>query len=269
MKTLHIAPGVPAGGSLIRAIRDAGLEEQVLPFPDDLSCGPIARDEPSARAAWWDQFYDASNLTAMLGEFWERVTTSDHRLVVWFGRHSASELAFFLTSTDRLGERPYDIVDVTSRRLSVRRGDGSSSNLISQGVGLTPADALQSLLGSERTITPEERETSRQHWRRLKTENAPFRIITEAGLASASIDHFDSSLLQQASTEWKKVALIVGYTMVQNGEPYIQVGDLMLLARVVALVEAGKLLADGDPREMQSCRVRLPDEMANRSDSSV
>jgi hypothetical protein len=41
-------------------------------------------------------------------------------------------------------------------------------------------------------------------------------------------------------------------------EPYIQVGDLMLLTRVVALVEAGKLLADGDPSEMRSCRIRLP-----------
>ena len=34
--------------------------------------------------------------------------------------------------------------------------------------------------------------------------------------------------------------------------------DTMLITRVVALVEAGKLLADGDPRDMRSCRVRLP-----------
>jgi hypothetical protein len=43
-----------------------------------------------------------------------------------------------------------------------------------------------------------------------------------------------------------------------NSEPYMQVGDMMLLVRVVALVSEGKLLADGDPWDMRSCRVRLP-----------
>ena len=32
----------------------------------------------------------------------------------------------------------------------------------------------------------------------------------------------------------------------------------MLMMRVVALVEAGKLLADGDPWDMRACRIRLP-----------
>jgi hypothetical protein len=31
----------------------------------------------------------------------------------------------------------------------------------------------------------------------------------------------------------------------------------MLLTRLVALVEAGRLEADGNPWEMQACRVRL------------
>lgn len=45
--------------------------------------------------------------------------------------------------------------------------------------------------------------------------------------------------------------------MGDNAEPYIQTGDIMLLARIVALVGDGKLLADGDPWDMRSCRVRL------------
>jgi len=47
--------------------------------------------------------------------------------------------------------------------------------------------------------------------------------------------------------------------MAHNCEPCIQVSDAILLARLVALVEEGKLLADGDPWAMWSCRVRLPD----------
>jgi len=39
----------------------------------------------------------------------------------------------------------------------------------------------------------------------------------------------------------------------------MQVGGTILQARLVALVEEGELLADGDPWDMKTCRVRLPD----------
>jgi hypothetical protein len=259
MKTLHIAPGDSAGGSLIRAIRDAGQDDEVLPFRDDLSCGPIDRDEPSARAAWWDQFYDASDVAATLGEFWERVATTDQRLVVWFGRHSAQELAFFLAWVDRLGERPYQIIDVTGRQLPFRQRDGSLHVRPAGYVSIVRHEALQSLLGSEQPIKPKEREEISQHWRKLRAENAPFRIVTETGLASAPLDHFDLWILRQATTEWRSVARVVGGTIGDNCEPYFQIYELMLQGRVVALVAEGKLVAEGDPWELRSCRIRLPD----------
>jgi hypothetical protein len=253
MKTLHIAPGDSAGGSLIRAIRDAGQDDEVLPFRDDLSCGPIDRDEPSARAAWWDQFYDASDVAATLGEFWERVATTDQRLVVWFGRHSARELAFFLAWVDRLGERPYQIIDVTGRQLPFRGRDGSTGlSRPVQSVSIVQPDALKSLLGQEHPITAGDRDESRQRWQRLRSENAPFRIVTEMGLVSAPIDYFDPSLLAQVTPDWQTAARIVGNTMWQNSEPYFQVYELMLSARLVALVDQGRLLVDGDPWIMSS-----------------
>jgi hypothetical protein len=76
-------------------------------------------------------------------------------------------------------------------------------------------------------------------------------------MESAPIDHFDHLLLKQAAPEWRRVARVVGDTIGYNSEPYWQVNELMLLTRVITLVEAGKLLADGDPSEMHTCRVRL------------
>lgn len=96
----------------------------------------------------------------------------------------------------------------------------------------------------------------RHDWQRLRTENAPFRIVTDAGLVSAPADCFDSLLLAQASSEWDSIRSVVATTMGLNSQPYMQVYDLMLLTRVVALVESGKLVADGDPRDMTS-KVRL------------
>lgn len=259
MATLHVAPGYSAGGSLRKAIRDAGRYEEVLRCPDDLSCGPIDSDDPSARAAWWARFYDWPELESDSRTFWKRVTASDDRLVVWFGRHSASELAFFLALADRLGDRWCDIVDVTGMQWPLSRPDGSTAMTPpEQAVAIVSEQHLGTLLGQERPITREEREEARGLWRRLRSENAPFRIVTPTGLASAPADHFDGLLLERATPEWRKMARIVGDTMGYNCEPYRQVGDLMLLTRVVALIDEGKLLAEGDPWDMRSCRVRLP-----------
>jgi hypothetical protein len=176
--------------------------------------------------------------------FWNRVTTTDNRLVIWFGRHSALELAFFLAMADRLGDRSYDIVDVTGAR--------------SPAISLVLTNRLRTLLGTERPITAQERAEARECCRRLRVENAPFRVVTPTGLVSAPVDHFDALLIERATPEWRKIGRVVGDAMGCNLKPYWQVGDLMLRARVVALVGEGKLLADGDPWDMRSCRVRLP-----------
>lgn len=127
-----------------------------------------------------------------------------------------------------------------------------------QSVGIINPERLRTLLGRERPATALEVEEASQSWRQLKLENAPFRVVTATGLVSVQIDYFDPSLLRQATPEWKKVVRVVGEAMAFGDERYFQVGDTMLLARVVALVEEGKLLADGDPRDMRSSRVRLP-----------
>ena len=108
-------------------------------------------------------------------------------------------------------------------------------------------------------MTSPERDDAARRWQRLKSENAPFRIVTESGLISAPADIFDALLLERATKDWRKVARVIGETMGHNMEPYIQVGDLMLLTRIVALVDQGKLMAHGDPWLMRKCEVRLPD----------
>jgi hypothetical protein len=255
---LHIAPTDSAGGSLTRALRDAGRDDMVLAFRDSLNCGPIDPGDPAQRAAWWAGYYDDFVIEASLRAFWDRAEDAEERPLVWFGRHSASELAFFLNWADRMGDRPYDILDVTGREFPASHPrPGSPPTWRAKSVSILNADNLRSLLGSERPVSAEEVAEVRRRWRGLQSENAPFRIVTETGLASAPIDHFDLQLLEQAGPEWRKVALVVGMTMGHSSEPYYQTGDLMLLARLVALVEAGKLEADGNPWEMQACRVRL------------
>src|SRR5476651_831493 len=165
MRTLHIAPGDSAGGSLQTALRDAGRDEEVLRSIDDLSCGPIDSDDPSARTRWWSQFHSDAEEKDLLAKFWSRVATADERLVVWFSRNSAQELAFFLAMADRLGDRPYDIVDVTTAPGRFPR------------VASLAGHRLSTLLGSERSVTEQERNEAGAQWQRLRRENAPFRVV--------------------------------------------------------------------------------------------
>lgn len=259
MKTLHIAPGYSAGGSLRQAIGEVRPQDEVLCWPDDLSCGPIDSDESSVRAAWWDCDIEDWNLALILNEFWSRVFDSKDKIVVWFARHSASEHAFFLNWTDRLNERPYEIIDPTGQQFPFTKRDGSAGvTEPTKSVSLLVPTILAALLGTERPITNAEKEQARGRWHQLKAENAPFRIVTENGLASAPADHFDPLILEQAKPDWQKMNRLIGYTMGYNDEPYFQVGDRMLHCRVVRLIEKGALLAEGDPWNMRDCRVRLP-----------
>jgi hypothetical protein len=257
--TLHIAPGYSAGGSLIQALRDIRPDDEVLCWPDDLSCGPIDTNEASARAAWWGFDDGEYNLEFALNEFWTRVFGSKDKLVVWFARHAAGELSFFLNWTDRLENRPYKIIDPTGKRFPFPKKDGSTAMAEpTKAVSLIRPGALASLLNTEREFSAAERELAADHWRRLKAENATFRIVTENGLRSAPADYFDRSLVEEATPDWQRMARLIGATIIKNDEPYHQVGDRMLQVRFVTLVKNGVLLAEGDPWDMRNCRIRLP-----------
>jgi hypothetical protein len=255
---LHVVPGDSAAGTLLQAVRATGREDQIASFIDDLSCGPIDSDEPSARLAWWTSVHHErqDHITG----FWDRIASATERLVVWFGRHSALEHAFFLALADRLGDRAFDMIDVTGMQLPVTLSSGLTGlSHPKQSVSLMSVDHLASLFGTERAITAGERDAAARCWHRLKSENAPFRVVTETGLVSAPAEIFDDLLLERASKDWRSVAKVIGDTIGYNMEPYIQTGDVMLLARVAALIAEGKLAADGDPWDMWKCRVRLTD----------
>lgn len=258
---LHVAPCASAAGSLRQAMRASGRSDNVIGFSDDLSCGPISSVDPSQRTAWWASVQDRSERPD-IAAFWNRILWTTDRLVVWFGRHSAQEHAFYLSLAYRLGDRPYDVIDVTGLQLPRRSPSGEPGlSPPKVAVSLMPDDELESLLGTERAMTIQERENAARCWRRLKSENAPFRIITQAGLVSAPDTIFDNLLLQQATKKWRRIVRVIGDTMGHNIEPFIQTGDVMLQARVVALVGEGKLVADGDPWDIRKCYVRLPDHL--------
>ncbi len=260
MTILHLVGGDAAAGNLVLALQGSGRDDEVLGCVDDLSCGPIDKDEPDARAVWWGDWWapDEGRIKDRVRSFWTRVTESSDQLVVWFGRHSAMEHAFFLALAYRLGERPYSIVDVTAVAPQMTKGDGSPV----QAVALASHEALGRLLAVSRPAAADEKRRACARWDRLKAENAPFRIVTETGLRSVGEDYFDPWLMACLSDDWRRMARVIGHALGDHLTPYLQVSDGILQARLIELIGKGVLQAEGDFWDMHACRVRLAEGSA-------
>src|SRR5262249_30476257 len=74
MQVLHVAPSGMTGANLREAMSIVGLRQEVLPFRDDLSCGPIAWGTAQERTAWWSP-PDEPRLRQEFEAFWHRLET--------------------------------------------------------------------------------------------------------------------------------------------------------------------------------------------------
>lgn len=259
MQITHIVPGDSAAGSLRKALSFAGRNERLVVFRDDLSRGPIATLEPAARAAWWHEQIDWPAIEENLKSFWLDVEKAE-KVVLWFERHSASELALLLAWAWHRGERPYDVIDVADLPLPVKSArDESVAFKPAQAISNVSYSHLANLFGSERRVSRDESLLLKQKWSNLMAENAPLRIVTANGLASVADDYFDSLILAQVTSDWRKIAMVVGRAMLSSCERYVQVGDMVLHDRVIALIERGTLIANGDYFQMRASEIRLPD----------
>ena len=212
--TLHVVPGLSAAGSLRQAVRAAESAAEIIGCPDDLSFGPIDSDAASSRAAWWSQFHDGPDeIERELTVFWSRVTETVAPIVLWIGRRQAMEYAFALAFADRMGARPYGVIDVSDHEYGGTLPDGSRKPMRPRAVSALVPSVLQSLLGTERPIAEVEVRARQARWQQLKRESAPFRVVSGIELVSAPIDHFDKLLLRLATAEWRREARIVGEAM--------------------------------------------------------
>ena len=226
-----------------------GREEMVI-FPDDLSCGPIDRIDATSRITWWNRIWDFDDQGPRIAAFWQRLANPDETVVVWTGRGSAREHCFLLAVAHALRGQAFSLIDVTGM------GMGADEPSWRGRLGTQVPNVLRGLIGTERGVGEAEQAALAARWEGLQRENAPFRVATEQGVVSVPDDYFDDDLLAEASEQPTRAARVIGGAL-GRGRAYMQVGDVMLLVRLVALVEAGRLVADGDPWNMRECFVRL------------
>ena len=258
---LHVLFGPSAEGSLRDGLAAAGRQDQVVCLYDDLSFGPINPPDADARIEWIEEelgYTEWDDVTAATRPFLVASLSPDIRPVAWFSRRDAHLYTGFLWWLWQLGDAPCDVIDVTELMVVHSGKDGKPRPPhLAVSPSLLLPDEMSNLLDRAAPLSPATRRHYRDLWERLTIENAPLRVLDEAGLVSAPITFFDSLILSCATPTWLKMARVVGDALARSWEGDLhQTGDLVLAARVRALAKAGTLEWRGDLSSMHKCEVR-------------
>jgi hypothetical protein len=209
---VHIVIGDSAGGSLRKALRGAGQDAEVIVIRDDLSIGPIDPPDTKLRIAWVRQELgfprEECRWMAKATVFWDTALSAAERRVIWVVRRAAPEYAGFLEFLSRLGDAPCEVVDLTDLDMVWR--DGTRSPILSMGELHYNHIRENAFWDRAAPLAPAARARYREMWRKLRAENAPFRIVADQDLVSAPISFFDELLLSCTGTKWQKSARVIG-----------------------------------------------------------
>jgi hypothetical protein len=266
MATLHIAPNAAAGGGISAALAEAGTDDTVLVNHEDFSYGPI---DPAALAQRqsWRANHDTESLdrhphsaATPTEDLWAHLDAGpDAQPTLWVGRASAQELAFYLYFAARFGDQPWCVIDVTGTRPPYAPGYGDGAGAVTpqavkpaRSVAELHPRQIRLLLDSGRLVGKTERNKLAARWRTLQAENAPLRVVTDAGLSSVPVDYFDRSLIEHTPATPTPMARVIADTM--GSQPF-PVADRVLHRRLIDMINAGRITAEGNPQVMGECRI--------------
>lgn len=251
---VHVAFGESSAGSLVSAMRMMQRSDEVRYLGDDLAVGPIDPADPALRGAWHAEVLadpDDTRYVENDAALWQRLAAPGIEIVVWMSRRSATEYCGLLELLWRVTEAPVSIIDVADMELV--GADGVPRPDISRAFARVADTRIVELKLVERAapVAPSLRDAYRAEWQALRSENAPLRVLSAAGLASAPITYFDELLSTCAPTSWRVCARVIEEALVRAEVDGFRQGggDVLLCERLLALIDAGVLEGQDDEEE--------------------
>ena len=261
--TVHFVFTLSGAGCLVRALRSAGRDDQVVVTSHGFNVGPIDPSDPSARAKWLENELGRIDPkdAARSERSWDETRFPGHRKVAWLTRRSTAEYAGFLDWLWHRGDTPCDLVDLSKAKMSYPEEYGSTLPASPISIALLAPDIIahNSLWDLAEPLQTAERLRYRELWGQLLSENAPLRVLNGDKLVSAPISFFDEMLTSLVTEHWQRVARIIGTAMADEMEDgIIQTDDTFLSARLDALARNGRLeIRGGSAHDMHVSEVRL------------
>jgi len=78
-----------------------------------------------------------------------------------------------------------------------------------------------------------------------------------SSLNSSQLERIDTLLLSNCGNQWRKVARVVGTTMMDDDKIIEGIPDVFYAQRVASMVEKGILLSQGNLKSMRFSEVKL------------
>jgi len=86
-------------------------------------------------------------------------------------------------------------------------------------------------------------------------EEAQVRLLT-----ATDLQRIDECLLSHTSHQWRKVARVIGQTMLVLGREFPAIPDVIYRLRIKHLAESGVIESAGNLNRMRYSEIRIPDE---------
>jgi hypothetical protein len=251
LKELHLVLGDYAASALEAARRDHGLPGSVFAIPDDLSHGPL--HDGRARIAYMRACYRGFDDWTFVVEDafapWRVLAAAldggaFDAVVVWSG-DSPSEGVLLRMACWWRRERAEPLFRVAMP------GDGDRHY-----VSLYGPEALAALLASRRPLEPAERDALAADFSCIRDAAHLLRRWVDGRIITVPTAHYDPLLLAACSRDWLPAARVVGNAMARC-DPHNRISDLFFCSRLQVLIDAGRVVADGDRPRMRDYAVRL------------
>ncbi|MBC7948613.1 MAG: DUF1835 domain-containing protein [Chitinophagaceae bacterium] len=235
---------------------DSELEGEVILIRDEFGVGPLRDiDTPEgweARLEWWrGQLQGSPYKESIVGSFDDRVTVNElknaldanqgDQIWIWMGQNQHDVCGYYWLMSQL---KPYAgrVMTIYLNNLPFinEKGQLFYPSWLNE---IQPKEFLKAKKLA-RPITTSEFEVDPDEWKKICDENALVRIL-EGGkkIAGKEETFYDNEILKNITSEWQKATRVLSNTLHRMK---IKTGDLYLMQRMKALINAGKVESMGD-----------------------
>ncbi|MGE9312316.1 DUF1835 domain-containing protein [Niabella sp. CJ426] len=247
---------------------DESLAGEVIQIKDDYAVGPVDQiyetEGYQQRRDWWKQLLENSPYKEQSDLVDDKLTV--HNLIkalqeneeeqawIWMGQNQHDVCGYYwLMPQLREFQGRVMVLYMNNLPFINEKGQIFYPSWLSE---IQPSEFLKAKKLA-RPITLSEYEVDPDEWNKLSQENAMVRIL-EGGkkIVSREDAFYDAEILKNITGEWQKVSRVLQNTL---NRMKIKTGDVFLMWRIRTLIEAGRIVTEGDiNKDWKSFDVKLP-----------
>ncbi|WP_114789536.1 DUF1835 domain-containing protein [Niabella yanshanensis] len=247
---------------------DESLAGDVIQIKDDYAVGPVDQiyetEGYQQRRDWWKQLLENSPYKEQSDLVDDKLTVhnlikalqenEEERAWIWMGQNQHDVCGYYwLMPQLREFQGRVMVLYMNNLPFINEKGQIFYPSWLSE---IQPSEFLKAKKLA-RPITLSEYEVDPDEWNKLTQENALVRIL-EGGkkIVSREDGFYDAEILKNITGEWQKVSRVLQNTL---NRMKIKTGDVFLMWRIRMLIEAGRIVTEGDiNKDWKSFDVKLP-----------